>query len=580
MKKALKIIIPIVIVLAILAALGGTIAFLWFKTDLFNRFKPSDKVFADQVKEAFDLKDVKFTEYSDILNKYRNLSDKSMKTKLNVTANLNISQLDKEVQNTINKSKLTIEANTDAKNKNMQSKIGLYSNNSEVLTVDMVKNGNKLGVGCKDIYDKYLIVSTDDLIEYLKKDGSIDATELDAVSKVLSGDGINVYDLLYISEDDLKHFDDTYSVDKILDLISKDCYSKDNKKQEVEVDGETVKALGSYLTLTGADAYKLAEDLVNKIKDDSVISKIMTEKANMVLEYAGQDKISENDMKEILNDSFDQLLKEMSSIKDENEAAVQIAIYSKNNKPVRIEFNALKDVDDKDDKETLLSIEYADKKDIYTVYNNGKAYITVENEYEKKDKNEYKGKLTAKASGVSVGTLDYEIIIKDDESKIYLDLSVPMANLSGKVDITSKGNINNEAVTLNGLVSFKYGRESAEVKFDGSVEVTDVTIPELNTSNSLNILSLTDAESAAEAEKILKKASEVLPARLKLLGINIDANSIYTPTATTTDDADNTTVTVPTTLPNGIDQQTAIDNAKKTLDAIDRSQQLINSMNR
>ena len=580
MKKALKIIIPIVIVLAILAALGGTIAFLWFKTDLFNRFKPSDKVFADQVKEAFDLKDVKFTEYSDILNKYRNLSDKSMKTKLNVTANLNISQLDKEVQNTINKSKLTIEANTDAKNKNMQSKIGLYSNNSEVLTVDMVKNGNKLGVGCKDIYDKYLIVSTDDLIEYLKKDGSIDATELDAVSKVLSGDGINVYDLLYISEDDLKHFDDTYSVDKILDLISKDCYSKDNKKQEVEVDGETVKALGSYLTLTGADAYKLAEDLVNKIKDDSVISKIMTEKANMVLEYAGQDKISENDMKEILNDSFDQLLKEMSSIKDENEAAVQIAIYSKNNKPVRIEFNALKDVDDKDDKETLLSIEYADKKDIYTVYNNGKAYITVENEYEKKDKNEYKGKLTAKASGVSVGTLDYEIVIKDDESKIYLDLSVPMANLSGKVDITSKGNINNEAVTLNGLVSFKYGRESAEVKFDGSVEVTDVTIPELNTSNSLNILSLTDAESAAEAEKILKKASEVLPARLKLLGINIDANSIYTPTATTTDDADNTTVTVPTTLPNGIDQQTAIDNAKKTLDAIDRSQQLINSMNR
>ena len=580
MKKALKIIIPIVIVLAILAALGGTIAFLWFKTDLFNRFKPSDKVFADQVKEAFDLKDVKFTEYSDILNKYRNLSDKSMKTKLNVTANLNISQLDKEVQNTINKSKLTIEANTDAKNKNMQSKIGLYSNNSEVLTVDMVKNGNKLGVGCKDIYDKYLIVSTDDLIEYLKKDGSIDATELDAVSKVLSGDGINVYDLLYISEDDLKHFDDTYSVDKILDLISKDCYSKDNKKQEVEVDGETVKALGSYLTLTGADAYKLAEDLVNKIKDDSVISKIMTEKANMVLEYAGQDKISENDMKEILNDSFDQLLKEMSSIKDENEAAVQIAIYSKNNKPVRIEFNALKDVDDKDDKETLLSIEYADKKDIYTVYNNGKAYITVENEYEKKDKNEYKGKLTAKASGVSVGTLDYEIIIKDDESKIYLDLSVPMANLSGKVDITSKGNINNEAVTLNGLVSFKYGRESAEVKFDGSVEVADVTIPELNSSNSLNILSLTDAESAAEAEKILKKASEVLPARLKLLGINIDANSIYTPTATTTDDADNTTVTVPTTLPNGIDQQTAIDNAKKTLDAIDRSQQLINSMNR
>lgn len=553
--KAKKIIIPIVIVLVILATLGGVFAFLWFKTSLLNFLKPSEDVFADQIKKAFNLEDAKFSDYSESLKKYKDLSDKPVKTKLNVTAKLNISELDDEVEEVVNKSKLTIESNADIKNKKSQSKIGLYSNNSEVLTLDMITNDGKVGVGCKDLSDKYLAFSMNDLIDYIKKDGSMDEEELKMLSKIASGDSINPYDLLYVSDEDLKHFDEEYSVNKILDLISKDCFSKENSV-EIEVDGDTVKASKSSLTLTGADAYKFAEDLSNKLKDDSVVTKLVTEKANMLLEYAGQDKISEKDVKDLMDELFGEMLDELEGLKDEKDSAVQIAIYSKSNKPVRIDVNMLEDVEDSDS-EKLLSIEYAKNKDIYTIYNDGKAYISIVNDYEKKEKEQYKGKLTAKAQGTSIGTLDYEIVNKDKESKVYLDLSIPLANVSAKVDISSNGDYNKEPVKINGLINFKYNKESAEIKFDGTVEYGDVSIPELNSSNSIDVLKLSEEESKTELDKILKKASEVLPARLKLIGIDVKAEDIY-----------KEKVEVPETT-NNDDIQNAIDDAQKIIDSVD-----------
>ena len=553
--KAKKIIIPIVIVLVILATLGGVFAFLWFKTSLLNFLKPSEDVFADQIKKAFNLEDAKFSDYSESLKKYKDLSDKPVKTKLNVTAKLNISELDDEVEEVVNKSKLTIESNADIKNKKSQSKIGLYSNNSEVLTLDMITNDGKVGVGCKDLSDKYLAFSMNDLIDYIKKDGSMDEEELKMLSKIASGDSINPYDLLYVSDEDLKHFDEEYSVNKILDLISKDCFSKENSV-EIEVDGDTVKASKSSLTLTGADAYKFAEDLSNKLKDDSVVTKLVTEKANMLLEYAGQDKISEKDVKDLMDELFGEMLDELKGLKDKKDSAVQIAIYSKSNKPVRIDVNMLEDVEDSDS-EKLLSIEYAKNKDIYTIYNDGKAYISIVNDYEKKEKEQYKGKLTAKAQGTSIGTLDYEIVNKDKESKVYLDLSIPLASVSAKVDISSNGDYNKEPVKINGLINFKYNKESAEIKFDGTVEYGDVSIPELNSSNSIDVLKLSEEESKTELDKILKKASEVLPARLKLIGIDVKAEDIY-----------KEKVEVPETT-NNDDIQNAIDDAQKIIDSVD-----------
>ena len=528
--KAKKVIIPIVIVLIVLAALGGTFAFLWFKTNLFNFLKPTGEVWENQIEKALNLEGAKFSDYSDFLKEYKDMSNKSYKSEINMTAKLNISELDSDIQNTINKSKIKIESNADIAGKKTQNKVGLYSTtNSEILTLDLVSNDSTFGIGCKDLYDKYLSVSVEDLVKYLEKNYSdeFDSDDLEILEKAFSGSSIDSYELLYVSEDDLKHLDDTYG-DIFSKLISKDCYTT-KKKVEVKVDGKKTNTTGYYLTLTGEDAYKFAEDLVKLVKDDDVLSKIITEKVNLILEASGQSKIKEKDVEEYISDILDELLDEIEDIKDEKDSAVQIAVYSDSSKPVRIDVNIIEDVNDKDDeKESIFSIEYAKSKTIYTLYNNGNEYMTAIDEYTKKSDDERTGTVTLKVSGTSLGTLEYELVNKDDESKVALDLSIPLASVSAKIDISSKGNYKKEPVEIEGTISGKYGSQSVEINFDGSVEYGDVSIPELTSKNSVDVLKLSDKEIETELQKILKKASEVLPSRLKSIGINVKAEDIYT----------------------------------------------------
>lgn len=539
--KAKKIIIPIVIVLIVLALLGGIFAFLWFKTDLFNFMKPAGDVWENQIEKALNLDGAKFSDYSDFLKDYKEMSGKSYKSEINMTAKLNISELDSNIQNTINKSKIKLESSADISGKKTQSKVGLYStNNSEILTLDLVSNDSKFGVGCKDLYDKYLSVSAEDLVEYLKKNNSkeFSSSDLELLEKALSGSNVDPYELLYVSDEDLKHFDDTYG-NILSKLISKDCYSSE-KNVEVSVDDSKTKTTGYYLTLTGADAYKFAEDLSKTVKDDSVISRIITDKINLVLENAGQKKISESDVKDYINQILDSLLSELESIKDEKDSAVQIAVYSEKNEPVRIDVNLIEDVEKKDDKETLFSIEYAKSKNIYTLYNNGKEYMTAVDEYTKNSKEERAGTVTIKVSGTSLGTIDYELINKDDESKILVKANVPLASVSATIDVSTKGNYKKEPVEINGTISGKYGKESVEIKFDGKVEYGDVSIPELTSKNSVDVLKLSNKEIETELQKILKKASEILPNRLKSIGVTVKAEDIYKETKTEVTEEKNT----------------------------------------
>lgn len=526
--KAKKAIIAIVITLLVLCVLGVGGFCLWKFTGIFNFLKPANEVFSNQMEKALKMEGAKFTDYSDFLKKYKETYNKPYKLNLDMSAKLNLSEIDSEAKTLINNSKIKLESNVDTKNNKTQNKIGLYSKNSEVLTLDLVNNDKKFGIGCKDLSDKYLVISAEDMVKYMKKSGSknVSNSDIKLIENSLSGSKIDPYELLYISDDDLKHFDERYG-DLLKTLISKDCYSTE-KNVEVEVDDKDVKTTAYYLTLTGKDTYKFAEDLSKLIKDDSVLTKLIAEKANLVLENAGQEKIDEDTIKEYMNEIFEDMLKELDSIKDEKDSAIQIAIYSSNNNPVRIELNTLEDASEKSEKETLLSIEYSKKKVIYTVYQNGKAYLTAVDEQEEHSHKQRKGKITVKAMGTQIGTIDYDLINKDNESKVYVDFNIPLAGFSANIDISSKGNPKKEAVDIDGKMSLKYNKESMEVAFNGTMEFTDdVSIPEFSSNNSIDVLNLSKEEYEKEMSAILKKASEVLPERLKLIGINVKAEDIY-----------------------------------------------------
>lgn len=520
----------IIAIIAVLVVLGGTFAGLWFFTDVFNFLKPANEVFSSQLEKALDVEGVKFENYSNFLKDYEEIAKKSSKAKLNITANFNITDLDEEVQDIINNSKLTFESSADVEKNKTQNKIGLETKNKEVLTLDLVTNDTTIGVGCEDLYDKYLTITLEDLIELMAEEADMSSAELEALTSSLSGAEIDPYKLLYISEDDLKHFDETYR-NCLTTLISKDCYTTE-KNVEVEVDGEDVKAKAYYLTLTGEDAYNFINELGKLLKDDEVMPRIVAEKINLVLEGMDEEKISEKDVEALIDELVDALIAEIEPIKDEKDSAIQLAIYSKGNNPVRIDFNTIADVEEMDEKDTLISIEYAENKEIYTLYEDGKALGSLTNKIEKDEDDEKVGELSLTVSGVSLGTLKYEMIDKKDESKLALDLDVPLAEVSGKIEISTKGDYTKEPMSMNALVEFKVAEESFKINIDGSIEFGDVSIPDLTDKNSVEILELSDKELEDTLLEILENASEVLPERLELLGIDIDADDILPTTNT------------------------------------------------
>lgn len=528
--KAKKIIIAIV---AILVVLGGTFAGLWFFTDVFNFLKPANDVFSNQIQKALNLEGAKFSNYSDFLKEYKEMSNKPVSSKINMSANLNISELDSDIQDTINKSELRMEAYSDTSNKKSQSKIGLFTNNSEVLTLDFVQNDSTIGIGCKDLYDKYVAVKMEDLIKYIGEQSDLSSSELDTLLNS-SLSSIDPYELLYISDDDLKHFDDTYK-DCLEKLISKDCYSTE-KNVEVEVDDKDVKTTAYYLTLTGKDAYDFLDKLTGLIKDDDVLCKIIAEKVNLILEASSQEKISDEKVKDVIEQLTSSMLEELESMKDATDSAIQIAVYSDNSNPVRIELNILDDVEQSDDKETVFTIEYAKNKTLYKIFNGKTELISLVNEYTKNSDEEKAGKFEAKYSGSSVGTLEYELIDKKDESKIDLSLDIPLADISADIEISTKGDYKKEDVQLEGSISFKYKRESAEIKFDGSMNYGDVSIPELTSGNSVNVFDLSEEDAQKLVSEILTNANSVLPSRLKLIGIDVDKDFLLPSSATPTTD--------------------------------------------
>lgn len=584
--KSTKIVIAIV---AILTVLGGTFAGLWFFTDIFNFLKPENEVFSNQIEKALNIEEAKFVDYSDFLNEYKDMSSKPVSSKMNITADLNISDLDSDVQDIINKSKITVESNSDLSNKKAQTKIGLFTDNKEVLSLEAITDGNKMAIGSEDLYDKYLTFSMEDIVELAAEESDMDEEEVEQLLSTLSNSNVDPYELLYISEDDLKHFDETYR-DVLKTLINKDCYSSE-KGVEVEVNGEDIKTTAYYLTLTGEDMYNFINDFANLIKDDDVIAKIVAEKVNLILEATGEDKISEKDVKELLADLTESLTDELEDLKEEQSAAIQIAVYSKSNNPVRIEFNVIDDIEDMDEKETLFTIEYSKGKTVYSIVANEAVSISLVHSYDKNSDEEKVGKFELKMSGMKLSTLDYELINKKDESKINLALNVPLSeiepssdDLTANIEFNSKGDYTKEEVTYTGLFNFKYGSESVKVNFDGSTKYGEADIPTLNDKNSVDVLNLSEKEMQEVLNDILENAADVLPERLDLIGVDIDKEDILPNTVTPN------TNTLPTTTPENTNTNTNSNagtlntniptmDKDKVNEMIDKNQdQIVNSM--
>ena len=652
MKKA------IIIIVSVLVLAVGACTCLYFFTDTFNFLKPASTNFANQAKKLLGTdKDDKYSNYEEMLKNLK-FSEKSYTSNADISMNMSVpsSVVDYSTQKMINSSKLKYSSSYDANSKAMSNNMGLYKDNKEFLTLQLVQKDQTISLGCNDLYDKTLNFDLSKYEDFCKNnDITVDSetkASIDALKSMKDSNYTDLlYDLLYLSEDDYNSLHKTYG-NLLTDLISKDNYST-KKNQKISVAGDDIKTTAYSLTLSGEDAYNFINKLIDTVKKDDSTKKIIIDKYNVLKKYNSAafvtyDSKSNSKIKNIppdfnssVTDStssqtkedtdlsdlttsdidafLDDLVKDLEKSKDSftnSNQCLKFTIYSnKKSEPVKFEIAVLDDKKDKDGS-VIFTEELSDGKTKYTIdikelnklsesnvesdneestnnitrnsvnnnlLNNTDAIdssntfvkekkssssiesklssladsiseIIIEDSYKKTDDSR-KGTLTvsAKASGSKQEMLkiDYENINSKSEFKTSFSVSCPLysaVSLDYTYDITG---LDKDTQDFKLDLSGKYSSYSLKASATGSITYGKSDIPEITSANSVDVFSLPQADLQKLTSDIVTKASDTLPSKLSLYGVNVTKEQILSILPTTQDGTatQDTTASPDTTIP-------------------------------
>ena len=585
MKKA------IIIILSVLIILGGVFAGLWFFTDILNFLKPSRDNFSIQLKKVIGAeKSMSYSEYETKLNRLK--KDGNYTVDFNVDAQVKLPSyvMDETSQKNINSTKVNVKSIYDKDNKQRALDLNL-SNSSNKLNINTVTKDDTISIKSDDLYNKYLTL---DMSEYEKfcTSNNIEMSESDkesveVLSKLLKNMNENdyanfLYDMYYISEEDYKDLQKNYG--KFLsDIVDKENF-KTEKNQEISVgDEDEVKATAYSLTLNGKDAYEMTKKLVEKMKGDDTLKKLIVEKYGIERDYLTSyaeifetsSSTADVDLPKLtednLTDYFDEILESLEDSEEdfkESKKALKVTIFAnRKNEPIKMQFEILKNKDS--EKGTVIFTEDLEEgKNTYIVdiekmnevfgeevvdyddypYNsnyssrrkttalgsiaNNISQIRVVDKY-KKDKESKNGTLviSLKSAGEKrfqeFLDINYEIVSTNSEESIKLSVTSPVQELSSaSLDLEYKvTGLDKDEQEFKFNVKGAFSYYSIALNIEGKI-YNSAEVPEVNSSNSVEIFNQSTDNLNALTKEIITNASNNLPGKLSSFGINVTKEDI------------------------------------------------------
>lgn len=477
MKKKLKIIIPIV-VLVVLIAVGVA---LYFFTDL---FKSPKKLFYKYVGKTFQTeKEYNYDTFLENLDFYYN---KACKTNAEISVDGKLENSGVSDIGELKDLKLSMVTQVSPKQEESYSKIGLDYKNDNLTSIEYLNSNNNYGLKCSDIYKDYFYIENNNLKDLAKKLGSDSDNIPDSISK------INVYDLLYISKDTRKSIYNKYY--KIIDSeLDKDNFSSE-KGVEIKVNDKKVKADSYTLTLTAKDLSRILTKAFKTLKDDDETLDLFLEKYKMIAGDIESADISKDDLKSLLEDSID-------SLEDLDSASgkIKITVYESKGKTVKLTIKSGDEViglDLTEDKDNGITNFYVESDD--------EIVLSVKNDYTVNG-DTTKGKITVNSQGTDMMNIDYTLV--DSKSKISLEAKLTLNNSNEHIAIEFKYEITGDNLdkkpTKYAFTGFLKAVEDStdsdsdyvSLNFKGNTEYTDsIDIPDLGKSNGVCINTVTDEE--------------------------------------------------------------------------------------
>ena len=479
-----KAVIIFIIVLILLAITGSVGAYVFFKSNVEeeyvtdeNKIKFFDYLNKTNIESVLDI-----NEYVEILKKTENTNNESTTSiSVNTTENewngYDINKIGIEYSTKSNKSELLEFADIKLK----------YANN-DILSIQEIKENNKLAIKSDEIVNKYVGVDIANFKTVLKK-----ISPLTTVVIPDSFEDIKIGSLLYIDEE-LK---DT-TINKYKNIIYNEIQNNRFSIQEeiiVSVDGQNYTTTAYNVVFTENELKNISIKILSELKNDDSIVKTIVEKCH-ILEKS---QVTEDIVRNEIQKKIDEIQTEEYT---DNEK-VKLTLYENENKIIKIRCDIYA---------------YADiELDLISKENSNKAILT------------YLNKSDGKKNGINI------IINRNDNNKLIIDVGIiTNGAVSKKVSINNvmSGNSSSASISNNIEITYKEKEISTSIKLDNKISFNDVIIDKLTESNCLFLDTLSDEDLTLAKNTILEKIFTVYKEKKETLNIiknNMQSTIISTP---------------------------------------------------
>lgn len=258
--KGKKILIIVIILVAVLAIVGTTFAYLFLATDI---LKGTNELFAKYITQNFETYNK--LENSEILNTYNSLKNED---KYEENSELKVTYSEGgEISNPFNNlsAKLIVQKDDDENYYYADGQI-LFAD-EEYLESEIIKENDIYGIRFSDVAKQFIGIKNDQNLEEVSKDIGIDSIYLDTLMNII--DGTQSASEEVISKQDAENLKDKY-LKIVTDSITNGTFSKQTKAM-ITYNNTTTKTNAYTVSLSSQQVENMIIQILNTAKSDTTL---------------------------------------------------------------------------------------------------------------------------------------------------------------------------------------------------------------------------------------------------------------------------------------------------------------------
>lgn len=493
-KKLLFIILPIVLILIAV----GTIAALYFTTDI---FKSDQEMFAKYFKQNIKILDVMENKKIDEQEQWKAINSYES------NGNLLISIEDETNAQEVNCTTVT---KHDANTGRTYSEMTLKKEEADLLKVSYINSEDIYALKCDDILGNYIGIQNNDLQTFAKNMGMSDA-EVKKIPNMIDLASINhIGDL---TAEQKQHIIDTYSK-VIFDTIPEDKYTKLGQKQ-VSIDGKNYETNAYQLSLDENIIKKVIANCLTTLKNDNVTLSILKDKLSILGVNSEYTEIK--NITELIDEAILQIQNET-----ENNITLNIIVYESQGKLIKT------------------TIELPNQGNItidQTSANNGERVIVTVEEKESDGTEEDNYIINNKSTTFQIIFQKIETeTVTSTEVKIIPDMddttqTITINTTIGKVQNNTINNSSDVTITKTSETNTESISASYSQTIQAVAEVEEIM--ELKSSNTVIVNNYSKEQLIPFLTSIGNKIGEVIPSKIGELEITLQTSQTNEGTNTT-----------------------------------------------